>query len=350
MPEVKKAGTFLPEILAPGTGLSPLTERSIMPANNVVTIQDILNGKKYTIPSGGGSWSAGWGKDTDQSFKEEADDYKRKEIDLEFINKIQNLNPNQHEEWKLKLPGATKYFSSLESLLQYKKQLGDNGTQIKWFTRVKTAQNNYKETVLSNSLSSTFMIESINFGDNVLENGSCFCISENIFTTCAHVIKKYNKNTEREADLNNIKQNIKTYIIKDNEKIPAEVIAMDLINDIALLYCNFKCDPLVLDENITIGENIFTIGSPYGFENNVSFGKIGSLNRKIYKHDDAPEYMFLDMSVYSGNSGGPVIKLLDGHVVGIVTAIVSHNSEYGLNAALYSKYLISFCRENNIKI
>ena len=31
----KEARTFMPEILAPGTGLSPLTNKSIIPTNNI---------------------------------------------------------------------------------------------------------------------------------------------------------------------------------------------------------------------------------------------------------------------------------------------------------------------------
>ena len=38
-------------------GLSPATERSVMPFNNVHTIQDVLSGKPYKMPGAGGSWS-----------------------------------------------------------------------------------------------------------------------------------------------------------------------------------------------------------------------------------------------------------------------------------------------------
>ena len=55
----KQARTFLPEILAPGTGLSPTTDKSVVPTNNVYTIQDVLDGRKYTLPGGGGDWSSG---------------------------------------------------------------------------------------------------------------------------------------------------------------------------------------------------------------------------------------------------------------------------------------------------
>ena len=55
----KKARTFMPEILFPGSGLSTPTNKSVVPTNNVTTIQDVLDGRKYTIPGGGGDWSPG---------------------------------------------------------------------------------------------------------------------------------------------------------------------------------------------------------------------------------------------------------------------------------------------------
>ena len=43
----KEARTFMPEIMAPGTGLTPPTQKSVVPTNNVHTIQDVLDGRKY---------------------------------------------------------------------------------------------------------------------------------------------------------------------------------------------------------------------------------------------------------------------------------------------------------------
>ena len=58
-----------------------------------------------------------------------------------------------------------------------------------------------------------------------------------------------------------------------------------------------------------VGDEIIAIGSPHGFENNVSFGQVGSVDKTIYSHNGAPMYMFVDLSVFSGNSGGGKIIL-----------------------------------------
>ena len=50
---------------------------------------------------------------------------------------------------------------------------------------------------VDDALEKTFMIESINFNEQTKETGAAFCIAPNTFLTCAHVVKTYNKNTER---------------------------------------------------------------------------------------------------------------------------------------------------------
>jgi len=347
----KISRTFLPEILAPGTGLSPATNKSILPTNNIVQIQDIMNGTPYRIPGAGGDWSSG--QDTEKNYHEYGNDYKRQERDLDIIKNIYN-SPKHEEEWVMKIDGGKKIFNSLESLLAYKQKMQEKGVKVKWITRTKTAQADHSTgstpEKVSVAMGSTFMVECISAYENTMEIGECFCIAPNYFITCAHVIKNYNKNTEKVLDLSSIVNRIKVEIINDNTRVKAEVVAIDAPQDMAILRAEIDCVPLVLDSNNLVGEEVFAIGSPHGFENNVSFGNIGSLNRKIYTHQGAPDYMFLDLSVFSGNSGGPAIKESTGHVVAMITAIISKQSEYGLNAGLASNYIEEFCKKNNVPI
>lgn len=359
--EIKKtARTFLPEILTPGMGggLSPATDRSVIPAYNVPTIQDVLDGKPYKIPGAGGAWGdwdkgGGFGEENDalHSYKEEANDYKRKERDLGILMQMEQYSPvkDSLEEWKVKIPGGSKTFTSFEAMLAYKQEMAMSGLNVKWIARTKVAQKTETD-VVAESMESTFMIESIDIFNGVVEKGECFCVANGIFLTCAHVIKKYNKNVEKTLDINDIQSKLRVSIVRGNQKFPAKVMDINLPLDVALVQADIKCKPLLLEKNLQIGEELFTIGSPHGFENNVSFGKVGSLNRKIYQHEGAPEYVFLDLAVFSGNSGGPAIKSSDGKVVAMITAIVSSTGEYGLNAGLPSTYLESFCVKNRINI
>jgi len=194
------------------------------------------------------------------------------------------------------------------------------------------------------------MVETLNLQEGIKMNGAAFCIAPNYFITCAHVIKKYNKNVEKELDFSSFSNIIKVSLLQDGKKIPVEVIDMNASWDMALLRADISVEPFSLDTNISVGEEILTIGSPHGFENNASFGFIGSLDRKIYTYKGAPDYIFIDAPVFTGNSGGPIIRQSNGAVVGVLTAIVAANGEYGLNAGLSPKYIENFCIMNNVTI
>jgi serine protease Do len=197
--------------------------------------------------------------------------------------------------------------------------------------------------VIADSLEKTLMVESVNVNQGVRDTGSAFCVAPTYFITCAHVIRSYNKNQEIGTEYFSDSM---VYLIYGDQKKEAFLIDIDPKLDIALLKCNIDTEPLMIDSNVEIGKDIIAIGSPHGYENNVSNGIIGSLGRKVYFYEGAPDYMFVDLSVFPGNSGGPVIQVDNGHIVGMVTLIVAAEGNYGLNAALPSSYIIDFCRRN----
>jgi len=350
----KEARTFLPEILAPGTGLTPTTKKSVIPTNNVVTIQDAVNGQTYWIPGGGGEWSTAWGEDSSKSYKEDGESYKRQERDMEILNRMSlpMEHPSQHEIWTVYVPGGSKVFESQALATQYKKKMIEKGIQVSQMIRKVIAQNNKipREQIISDSLSKTFMVEAIDSQEGIKLNGAAFCISSNYFITCAHVIKKYNKNEENPINIEEIKNSSVLSLINGNQKTRAEIVNIDAKNDIAILKSNIDCEIFEFNELVNIGDNILTVGSPHGYENNVSFGTVGSLNRKIYTYDGAPEFMFVDLAAFTGNSGGPIIEEESGKVIGMLTSIVTAGGEYGLSSALPAKYIIDFCEKNSIII
>ena len=348
-PTIKLARTFMPEILAPGTGLSPLTNKSIVPTNNVFTIQDALEGKKYRVPSGGGDWaemSPGmWGEDNGKSYKENGDFYKREERDFDIL---QNMCPTGQiitDKWKVKVPGGSRIFDSFYSANVYVKKLRDKGIGAVSINRI--AQNN-KAAIISEAMAKTFMVESLDTIKGVKEVGSAFCVGPGMFLTCAHVITKYDKNNEKaRADAENagVSGIIKTVLVQNGQKYNAQIMKIDPILDIALLKADIDAEPFEFDNAYEVGLDVMSVGSPHGYENNVTFGTIGSLDRKIYYFDNAPNYMFVDLSAFPGNSGCPIVNVSSGKVVGMLTAIVSDVGEYGLNAGLTSNYLEQFLQE-----
>jgi S1-C subfamily serine protease len=343
-PIQKKAQrTFMPEIIAPGTGLSPLTQKSVIPTNNVVTIQDILNGKKYNLPGGGGDWSSGHGEDVSKSFREDGDAYKRKERDLEILNKMITPSQREPQKWKIRVPGGTYVRDSFELATQLKRELQNKGVKTVWVSRIAQGPTRSRVEVVSDALSKTFMVESFDIYKGVKEVGSAFCVAENTFVTCAHVIKKYNKNAEKGLDSNQISGMIKIFLVQNGKRFDAELVSFNPTWDIAILKSKVNANKFDIDTQVNVGEDILAVGSPHGFENNVTFGTIGSLDKTIYSYKEAPKYMFVDLSAFPGNSGGPIIKVSNGKIVGMLTAIVSSKGDYGLNAGLPSYYIERYC-------
>jgi len=342
--------TTMPEILYPGTGLSPATDKSRMPFNNVHTIWDVLTGDPYKLPGQQGDWGD-WSRDEESqpgSYKEDGDYYKRRERDLDIFRNLSNMPEERGEVWKVKVDGGYKTFPSLELAQQYRRKMKDKGIFVSWIAR--TAQKTNEVNHVDLALNKTFLVESKNFESNIQESGSAFCVSPGHFITCAHVIKNYNKNTESDLDFSKYADMIDVSIISRDKKIRAEVVAFDGSKDLALIKADVEAEPFEFDSYASVGESIFAIGSPHGFENNVTFGNVSSINRKIYFHKGAPLYMFVDLLILPGNSGGPIINRNTGKVIGVVTAIVGDNEDYGLNAGVMSHYVIDFCEINGIKV
>ena len=248
-----------------------------------------------------------------------------------------------NQKWKVKVPGGYRTFISLEMAQQY---IREKKIPFSYVTRVaqkNLSPDNNIETI-ADSINKCVMVESVNIQEGLKETGSAFCVFPNQFITCAHVIKRYNKN-----------QNIEPShfagaivdLVQFGQRRKATVINVDPKRDIALLKCEeMNIGTLKIESNYVIGEEIFTIGSPHGFENNVSAGILGSLNRKLFFYQGAPDYMFVDLAVFPGSSGCPIIRSSTGGVIGMVTLIVSEEGEYGLNAALPSNHIIDFCNKN----
>lgn len=349
---IKQARTFMPEIIAPGTGLSPTTQKSVVPFNNVTTIQDVLEGKKYQLPGGGGDWSSG--EDVSKSYREQGDDYKRQERDMDIFNRMLSPNPNNffavEERWEVSVPGGRKVFPSLGLATEYRKKLINKGVAVKSITRTKLAQAVDKTKVVSLAMEKTFMVETINIGKGIKLNGAAFCVAPNTFLTCAHVINKYNKNKQVDLDVESIAKEVQLSLIQNGKSYPATLVALHGAWDIAILSCEIGVDPMPIKPEYQVGDEILAVGSPHGFENEVSFGNVGGLNRKIYNYENAPQYTFVDLAAFTGNSGGPIIDEKTGAVIAMLTAIVTASGEFGLNAGLPAKYLKQFCIMNNVGI
>ena len=116
--------------------------------------------------------------------------------------------------------------------------------------------------------------------------------------------------------------------IEDGKKYKGNVVWSDKNLDLAIIKVNMKfIDACKLGDSsdIGVGENVYTIGNPVGYEfqKTVTSGIISALDRTIvFKEGEDEIYLSnliqTDAIINPGNSGGPLINI-NGEVLGINT-------------------------------
>ncbi|PRQ05706.1 Periplasmic serine endoprotease DegP precursor [Enhygromyxa salina] len=121
----------------------------------------------------------------------------------------------------------------------------------------------------------------------------------------------------------------------DGRERSAKVLAADPDEDVAVLSVTperaderFGAAPLGQSASLRLGEQVFAIGSPVGFEGTVATGIISSLQRTGVLAKRSLPVLQLDAAINFGNSGGPLFNLA-GEIVGITTARSSRGEGIG---------------------
>ena len=116
----------------------------------------------------------------------------------------------------------------------------------------------------------------------------------------------------------------------DGLESPAAVINVQPENDLAVLRAQKIPDDLQAatmrsTADLVPGDEVVAIGFPFGIGPSVSSGVVSGLKRG-FKSPEGGQVMSnliqFDAAANPGNSGGPLVTM-DGHVVGIVTAILN---------------------------
>jgi len=143
--------------------------------------------------------------------------------------------------------------------------------------------------------------------------GSGFIIdSSGLIVTNAHVVERATK----------------IYVTLSNgQNCEANIIADDLVNDIALLRLKnppaglqaIRCD---YSGAMYLGETVIAVGNPFGLDSSISVGALSGKKRRFsYKGRVIfSDIIQTDAIVYPGNSGGPLINI-DGEVIGMNMSI-----------------------------
>jgi putative serine protease PepD len=119
----------------------------------------------------------------------------------------------------------------------------------------------------------------------------------------------------------------------NTEPTPAEVVGVDVNNDLALLRVNVDGDlpaaKLAEPENVRIGEPVVAIGFALDLdgEPSVTSGIVSAVDRTFSINDVFLDGLIqTDAAISSGNSGGPLVNAT-GEVIGINTAVAQSDAQ-----------------------
>ncbi len=125
--------------------------------------------------------------------------------------------------------------------------------------------------------------------------------------------------------------------LSDGRVVPAEVIGVDSVTDLAVL--KIEADRLMPiawgnSDAMQVGMPVWAVGSPFGLAGSITFGILSGKHRIDLSSTrlqgslkGQPEYSDLmqsDVAVNPGNSGGPLVNA-HGELVGINTAIIGEH-------------------------
>ena len=184
--------------------------------------------------------------------------------------------------------------------------------------------------------------------DTTILNGSGFIISEEgIITTNYHVV-----------------ESIDSILVKtsDGTFYDADLLLVDETNDIAILKIRnpndvkFQTVKLGNSSDLTVGQDVFAVGSPLGFEYTISQGIIAAIrDEEKVSFTDPYTYAQIERTferviqitaaISPGNSGGALFND-DGEVIGITT--YSYGFYGNLNFAIAINSLVSL--QNSINL
>jgi S1-C subfamily serine protease len=165
--------------------------------------------------------------------------------------------------------------------------------------------------------------------DQHAAQGSGFVVSrEGYLLTSSHVISTAGENQPT-------KMAKRVYVaFRDNDRVDAEVVGVDLNDDVGVLKLNpddHALTPVPLGDSseVVVGEPVAAIGSPFGNTDSLAVGVVSSNSRSIpslTSSFNVVDAIQTDAPITHGNSGGPLLDS-QGRVIGINAQIRSESGD-----------------------
>lgn len=146
------------------------------------------------------------------------------------------------------------------------------------------------------------------------------------------------------------------------EEYDADVVGTDESSDIAVIKLRNASGLTPVEigdsDNLTIGEWVMSIGSPFGLEQSVATGIVSATSRSQIMDAGTDEYgqssgettiypnmIQTDAAINPGNSGGALVDA-DGKLIGINTLITSYSGNYsGVGFAIPVNYAVNIAQQ-----
>lgn len=184
--------------------------------------------------------------------------------------------------------------------------------------------------IAKNAIQSTVSIVALDNTSQPLGFGSGFIIDDELVATNVHVIEGSSS----------------AYVLVNGQQKKFKVdgyLSIDKANDLVILKVSgLKQKSMILNQgNLPeIGEKIYAIGNPKGFNGTFSEGIISGI-----RNFDKNQVLQITAPISPGSSGGPVLNL-KGEVVGV--AFATYSEGQNLNFAIPVEYLLAL--KNNLGV
>jgi len=125
-----------------------------------------------------------------------------------------------------------------------------------------------------------------------------------------------------------------TVTLSDQSSYEAKVVGYEKSKDLAILKIEapkekIQALPVSVSSNLRVGQSVYAIGNPFGFDQTLTTGIISALGREITAVNGRKIYDVIqtDAAINPGNSGGPLLNS-SGELIGVNTAIYSPSGAY----------------------